>query len=114
MFHFPFLALQELELIVHFLYNGEISYFDQNVVYQVSKYLVELFGFPILEKESNVQFRFQEASLESNSKKRSRKQSMNPSLIRKEIKQEVDFVDAKNYVEEMVSFKIYQIYIILF
>ena len=46
----PFLNLKELEMIVKFLYNGEVSHFDQSVIYQASKSLVEFLGSHFLTK----------------------------------------------------------------
>ena len=57
----PFLNLKELEMIVKFLYKGEVSHFDQSVIYQASKSLVELFGFPLLDKEANVDYDIKES-----------------------------------------------------
>ena len=41
---------EELEIIVNFLYSGEISCVDQNLGNQVSRTLTELFGFPLLQE----------------------------------------------------------------
>ena len=56
----PFLTLEEMEVIVQFLYTGEICHIDQNMVAEVSKHLSELFGFPLLDKEANLEHKIQE------------------------------------------------------
>ena len=43
---FPTLPKDELEIVIEFLYNGEIIYSDQNVVSKMFSNLTKLFGFP--------------------------------------------------------------------
>ena len=49
----PSLSKEELEIIVDFIYNGNIFYTNQAVVSQVSKNLEELFGFPLIQVETS-------------------------------------------------------------
>ena len=51
---------EELEIIVKFLYCGEISCRNQNTENQVSRTLSELFGFPPIKHSSNLEEHFKQ------------------------------------------------------
>ena len=80
----PDLSLQEVEIIVQFLYSGEIYHYDQNFIAEVSKNLADLFGFPLLDKGANLEQKMQAPS----QRKKSRKQSFNSNSVRQDIKPE--------------------------
>ena len=69
----PSTAKSELKMIVEFLYSGKISGPNQNVVYQASQNLTELFGFPNFSENPGQSF---------SQRKSCRKPSLNPALIR--------------------------------
>ena len=48
----PSLSLEELEIIVPFLYKGKVSVPDEELACKTSKNLMELFGFPLIAVES--------------------------------------------------------------
>ena len=43
----PSMAKEDLEMVVHFLYNGKLLHASEEVVSNASKNLAELFGFPM-------------------------------------------------------------------
>ena len=48
----PSLTLRELEVVIQFLYYGQISVPNESLACETSKNLVELFGFPLIAVES--------------------------------------------------------------
>ena len=62
----PSISFEELEIMVQFFYSGRVSCQDQEIGYQVSKNLTELFGFPSFDGKSQLP-----KKLEKKSKKRS-------------------------------------------
>ena len=48
----PSLTLRELEIVVQFMYCGQISVPNEKTACETSKNLVELFGFPMIAVES--------------------------------------------------------------
>jgi len=92
----PSTAKSELKMIVEFLYSGKISGPNQNVVYQASQNLTELFGFPDFSENPGQSF---------SPRKSCRKPTLNPALIRhdlsREIKVENDSDEDSTKLEEM-------------
>ena len=67
----PSLTKDELEIIVKFLYSGEISCVDHDLGNEVSNSLTQLFGFPSIDGTSNSNQDFQEISVENTERKQS-------------------------------------------
>ena len=97
----PDLSLQEVEIIVQFLYSGEIYHYDQNFIAEVSKNLADLFGFPLLDKGANLEQKMQAPS----QRKKSRKQSLDSNSVGQDIKPEevVCKQEVMDYGDEVVS-----------
>ena len=78
----PSLTTEELKTIVDFLYSGKVFCQSQISVSQVSKDLMDLFGFPLISNEIEDG---NESMVMPNSRKKPRKQSLNSTLIRDDV-----------------------------
>ena len=95
----PSLTKAELEIIVRFLYSGEISCADNNLGNEVSNSLTQLFGFPSIDGTSNSNPDFQEISVESTS----RKQSLTSGLVQYDLPETIVKDEMKDSDDKTVS-----------
>ena len=78
----PSLTTEELKIIVDFLYSGKVFCGNQISVSQVSKDLIDLFGFPLIHSEIED---VNESIVMPSPRKKPRKQSLNSDLIRDDV-----------------------------
>ena len=67
----PSIPFEKLEIMVQFFYTGNVACQDQEIGYQVSKNLTELFGFPSFDGKSQLPKRLEDLRNEKKSRKRS-------------------------------------------
>ena len=95
----PSLSRKELETIAYFLYNGKILCSNQSHIFQASKNLEELFGFPLIEPSAVLKEDPEQFILTKKAKKQSSFDSASilhdiPKAIDvKEIKKELKYED---------------------
>ena len=75
----PSLSRKELETIAYFLYNGKILCSNQSHIFQASKNLEELFGFPLIQDEI---YDTEETIILPSARMKPRKQSLNLDSMR--------------------------------
>ena len=97
---------EELEIIVKFLYSGEISCQNQNTENQVSRTLSELFGFPPIKHSSNLEEHLKQPYVGKKFSKQLQKPTSipyeipAPMILENDIKQEVQYENLEYNFEE--------------
>ena len=102
----PSLTKEELEIIVDFFYNGKIFHNNEKVIYNVSKTLVDLFGFPSMKVELSDK---EDTKLKIEIRKEVTKESLKSNTFQKDFPENTIKIESEvNHQEEILEDIYYQ------